>query len=125
MPWSQLGVTYTWADLRSVIMHLPLTSNFRRALNPERARLETWMTPQVQMLGAVHDSLQNTLLLLNHVPAENLPEKGLLSGVLSQLEGEGGEEKTAEEPKEKRRGRKKSAAEIRAAVRAKEQKSST
>ncbi|GAA1471122.1 hypothetical protein GCM10009604_04360 [Corynebacterium aurimucosum] len=122
MPWSQLGITYTWADLRGVIMHLPLTSNFRRTLHPERARLETWMTPQVQMLGAVHDSLQNTLLLLNHVPVENLPEQGLLSGVLTQLKDTEGKEKAAEKQKEKRRGRKKSAAEIRAAVRAKEQK---
>ncbi len=122
MPWSQLGITYTWADLRGVIMHLPLTSNFRRTLHPERARLEKWMTPQVQMLGAVHDSLQNTLLLLNHVPAENLPEQGLLSRVLSQLEDAEEKEKKAESTQEKRRGRRKSAAEIRAAVRAKEQK---
>lgn len=125
MPWSQLGVTYTWADLRSVILHLPLNSHFRRVLNPQRARLEDWMTPQVQMLGAIHDSLQNTLLVLNHVPVEKLPEKGLLSGVLAQLEGKQESDTQGEKPQEKRRRRKRSAAEIRAAVRAKEQKVST
>lgn len=123
MPWSQLGVSYTWADLRSVIVHLPFTSHFRRILNPERARLEEWMTPEVQMLGAIHDSLQNTLLLLNHVPVEKLPDKGFLSGVLDQLGNKQDANTPVDKPREKRRGRKKSAAEIRAAVRATEQSS--
>lgn len=106
-----LGRSFTWADLRAFITHLPETSHVRRALDPAAARRAEWLRPEVQMLGVIADSYETWQLLRQGAPAESLPQVGVIRRILDA-------DKVSEEAPPV--SRQLSAAEIRAAISARD-----
>lgn len=117
---SELGRTLRWTDIEAMLLHLPATSHVSRALSPEAAReaarIEGWTSPTVSMLGLFFDAWERNELLRRGVPAEKLPEQGVISRILSPEEAEKKSSEAAVKPVRPKR----SAAEIRQMVKDRE-----
>ncbi|HCG3138730.1 hypothetical protein ACL1FY_04240 [Corynebacterium striatum] len=116
----QLGVSFTWEDLKSFLVSLPSTSHTVRLLNPKASQVAEWSTPQMTLLGSIHDSLVAVQLLMHGVKPENLPKEGIREAFIKQLIQPKEDEQVADiEPKaegEAPRKKLRTSADIRAAV---------
>lgn len=128
---AELGTTMRWTDLRAFLLHAPPTSYYRRQTDPSTARREEYqlalMDPTNRLLGEVFDQLQ---WLRQGVPDEHGivfrllaraydvdPDK-LAKEAAAGSSGGGGEEPVRPAPQK----RKRTAAEIRAQLKATSQK---
>lgn len=93
---SELGRGLRWTDLRALILTLDPRSHFKRALDPRKATLAEWSTPQVQLLASLWD--QNLHLAYARAGQE-APQGSILDSVLQRA----GEKKISAEPAKKRR----------------------
>lgn len=66
-----------------MLLHLPPTSHVRRLLSPESARVAEWTTPEVTLLGFLHDQADAQYLLSRGVDPKDLPPEGVISRILS------------------------------------------
>lgn len=122
---AELGTTMRWTDIRAFLLHAPPTSYYRRQVDPAAARREEYqlalMNPTNRLLGELFDQLQ---WLRQGVPDEHGVIFRLLARAYdvdpdelakeaSKAVGGGGDE-GVEEPVR----RQKSAAEIRAQLKA-------
>lgn len=97
----ELGRRFTWVDLRSILKMLPPESHVGRVINPKGALVAEWSTPEITMLGLVHDSLRIQILLAGGAKVSDLPKQGLLSMVLENLTADDEQEKKPAKPRKK------------------------
>lgn len=126
---AELGKTMRWTDIRAFLLYAPPTSNYRRAVDPEEARREEYqlalMEPTNRLLGDVVDQLQ---WLRRGVPDDH----GVIFRMLAQVydinpdelfKGAVESHQTGDEGGPVPQKRQKSAAEIRAQLKAASRKS--
>ena len=112
----ELGRSLRWTDVRAFLMNAPADSHTAAALDPEGNRLSRlvhhWASPQGQVLGAVHDSLESTLRTMSGMP---IAEHGIVARSIRHLLDTAGEKEPVVKPSAPER-RRKSPADIRAQI---------
>lgn len=116
----ELGRTMRWSDLRAFVNHLPATSHFWRAEEPEEAARLAWVeglaTPQSLLLGELYDLVDWYIM----ARAGQQPNEPIVQRMSQRVMGERSRETGGKDAAPARRPRK-SAAEIRAQLERAEQ----
>lgn len=91
-----VGYRLSWLELRALVRRLPPTSALWEVLKPEDAKRARWLTPQMQLLGAVHDRI-NEYTYLRAGAADKAPP-GIIAAYLDSLGAVERREKTRRKP---------------------------